>query len=55
MIHVAYAYFVENGWFDNVSVNSLVKGHTKNSCDCNFNLLKLQWYNSTIYTWAQTL
>jgi len=49
------AYFVERGWFDKVNLIFLVKGHTKNDCDRMFNLLKVQWHKSNVYTFNQAL
>lgn len=49
------AYFVERGWFKSVNLIFLVKGHTKNDCDRNFNMLKIQWHPSNVYTFQQAL
>lgn len=49
------AYFVERGWFNKVNLIFLIKGHTKNSCDRMFNLLKVQWHHSNVYTFEQAL
>ena len=49
------AYFVERGWFKSVNMIFLVKGHTKNDCDRMFNLLKVKWHKSNIYTFKDAL
>ena len=49
------AYIVEAGWFNKVNIIFLVKGHTKNHCDRNFNLLKLEWHKRNVYTYAESL
>ena len=49
------AYFVERGWFKKVSFIFLIKGHTKNACDRMFNVLKVKWHNSNVYTLQQAL
>lgn len=49
------AYFVESCWFEKVNVIFLIKGHTKNSCDRNFNCLKSKWHKENVYTYQQTL
>ena len=32
-----------------------MKGHTKNDCDRNFNILKIKWHPSNVYTFKQAL
>ena len=49
------AYLVERGWFNKVNLIFLVKGHTKNDCDRMFNLLKIKWHKSNVYTFQQAL
>ena len=51
----ACAYFVEVGWFKEVSINFLIKGHTKNSCDRCFNLLKQQYHKNNVYSFSHCL
>ena len=51
----ACAYFVEVGWFKEVSINFLIKGHTKNSCDRCFNLLKQQYHKNNVYSFPHCL
>ena len=49
------AYFVERGWFKKVNFTFLVKGHTKNTCDRMFDLLKVKWHQSNVYSMDQAL
>ena len=42
------------GWVRRVNLIFLIKGHTKNACDRNFNLLKSQWRHSNVYTMENT-
>ena len=49
------AYFVERGWFKSVNMIFLVKGHTKNDCDRMFNLLKMKWHKSNVFTFKDAL
>ena len=49
------AYFVEHGWFKSVNMIFLVKGHTKNDCDRMFNLLKMKWHKSNVFTFKDAL
>ena len=49
------AYFVKGGQFKSVNLIFLVKGHTKNNCDRNFNMLKIKWHPSNVYTFQQAL
>ena len=49
------AYIVAAGWYKNVNVILLVKGHTKNSCDRSFNLLKHKWNKTNVYTYQQAV
>ena len=49
------AYLVERGWFKKVNFTFLVKGHTKNTCDRMFDLLKVKWHQSNVYTMDQAL
>ena len=48
------AYVKELAWAKAVNLTFLIKGHTKNACDRNFNLLKREWRNRNIYTMEQT-
>ena len=54
MIIRTAAYIVEKGWAESVNLIFLIKGHTKNACDRNFNLLKKEWRHKNIYTMEQT-
>ena len=49
------AYMCEMGWFKRVNLIFLIKGHTKNSCDRMFNLLKIRWHRANVYTYQQSL
>ena len=43
-------YLVEMGYFEEVNFIFLVVGHTKNCCDRMFNLLKIQYRKSNVYS-----
>ena len=43
-------YLVEQGYFKNVEFIFYIRGHTKNVCDRLFNLLKIRYHKSDIYT-----
>ena len=43
------AYLQELGWFQDVNLIFLVKGHTKNEADCHFNLMKQDWRKRDVY------
>ena len=49
------AYFVEQGWFKKVNYIFLIKGHTKNACDRMFNMLKIKWHKSNVYSMEQAI
>ena len=49
------AYLCEVGYFKKVNFVFLVKGHTKNSADRMFNLLKQKWHKMQVYTYKQAL
>ena len=49
------SYFVERGQFNSVNLIFLVKENTKNQCGRMFNLLKLSWHKSNVYTFEQAL
>ena len=49
------AYMVEKGWFKRVNLVFLIKGHTKNTCDRMFNLLKKRWHHSNVFSFEQSL
>jgi len=49
------AYLCEVGYFKKVNFVFLVKGHTKNSADRMFNLLKHRWHKMQVYTYQQAL
>ena len=44
-------WLVEMGYFPRIRLIFLVKGHTKNSCDRLFNLLKLSYHRKNVYTY----
>ena len=44
-------WLVESGFFPEVKIVFLVKGHTKNAADRLFNLLKLSYHRKNIYTY----
>ena len=46
---------VEMGCAKQMNLIFLVKGHTKNSCDRNFNLLKTDWRKKDIFAMEDTL
>ena len=46
-------WLVEVGYFPKIRLIFLVKGHTKNSCDRLFNLLKINYHRLNIYTYDQ--
>ena len=46
---------VEGGFFSTVTVAFLVKGHTKNSCDRNFNAMKKIYHKRNIFTKDEVL
>ena len=46
---------VEGGYFSTVNVCFLVKGHTKNSCDRNFNSMKQHYHKKNAHTKEQAL
>ena len=48
-------YLVEKRYFTSVEFVFLIVGHTKNPCDRMFNLLKLSYRKSNIYTMEQTI
>jgi len=43
------AYLQELGWFQDVNLIFLVKGHTKNVADRHFNLMKQDWRKRDVY------
>jgi hypothetical protein len=43
-------YLVEKGYFKEVEILFYVRGHTKNACDREFNLMKLNFHKKNIYT-----
>ena len=49
------AYFVEQGLFKKVNYIFLIKGHTKNACDRMFNMLKIKWHKSNVYSMEQAI
>ncbi len=49
VLHLAL-YLVEQGYFKNVEFIFYIRGHTKNVCDRLFNLLKIRYHKSDIYT-----
>ena len=48
-------YLVEKRYFASVEFVFLIVGHTKNPCDRMFNLLKLSYRKSNVYTMDQTM
>ena len=54
MIIRSAALCIEMGWVKKVNLIFLIKGHTKNACDRNFNLLKSEWRKRDIFTMDQT-
>ena len=46
---------VEGGYFATAEVAFLVKGHTKNSCDRSFNLMKQYFHGKNVYTKSMAL
>ena len=48
-------WLMEAGFFEEVRITFLIKGHTKNQCDRLFNLLKMRWRKRNVYTFADTL
>jgi uncharacterized membrane protein len=46
-------YFVEAGYFAEVNMIFLVRGHTKNACDRCFNLLKNEFHDRQVYHFQQ--
>ena len=48
-----HVWIVEAGWFPEVNLIFLVKGHTKNACDRMFNLLKQEYHNKNIETFNE--
>ena len=48
-------WMVETQIFPRITLFFLVKGHTKNACDCLFNLVKLQYHRKNIYTYNDLL
>lgn len=48
-------YLVEKGYYATVEFVFLIVGHTKNPCDRMFNLLKMQYRKSNVYTMGQTI
>ena len=55
MVIRSAAMCVEMGCSKQMNLIFLVKGHTKNSCDCHFNLLKSDWRKKDIFTMEDTL
>ena len=43
------SYLQELGWFQDVNMIFLVKGHTKNEADRHFNLMKQDWRKRDVY------
>ena len=48
-------YFVERGYFESATFAFLIVGHTKNPCDRLFNLAKLTYRKSQVFTHDQFL
>jgi hypothetical protein len=48
-------YLVEKGYYKEVEVLFYVRGHTKNACDREFNLMKLNFHKKNIYTFNSSL
>ena len=48
-------WLVEVGYFPRIRLIFLIKGHTKNACDCLFNLLKLTYHKLNVYRYNQLL
>ena len=46
---------IESGYFSIINVCFLVKGHMKNSYDCNFNSIKQHYYKANVCTKEQAL
>lgn len=46
-------WLVEMGYFPRITLLFLVKGHTKNSCDRLFNLVKLDYHKQNTYTYDE--
>lgn len=44
-------YLVESGFYEEVEIIFYVKGHTKNTCDRSFNLMKKGYHKRDIYTY----
>ena len=42
-------YLQELGWFQDVNLIFMLKGHTKNEADCHFNLMKQDWRKRDVY------
>ena len=55
LILKAAAYLMEKNWFRRVTLIFLIRGHTKNSADRMFNLLKVHWRQTNVYTYQQAL
>ena len=52
VLHVLF-YIVQMNWSHLAHAHFLIHGHTKNTCDCLFNLLKMQWRKKNVYTSKQ--
>ena len=48
-------WLTEAGYFGEVAVSFLIKGHMKNLCDHLFNLLKTDYYHLNLYTKETTI
>ena len=51
----AAAMMMERGWFKRVNMIFLVKGRTQNSADRMFNLLKIHFWQTNVYSFEQAL
>jgi hypothetical protein len=48
-------YLVECGYYEEVEIIFYIKGHTKNTCDRSFNLMKKGYHKRDIYTYDSPL
>ena len=48
-------WLAEMAFFPKVSIQFLIKGHTKNAADRHFNLLKLEYHKRNIYTYGHLI
>ena len=53
VLHTA-PYLIKSELFENVNLIFLIKGHTKNMCDCMYNLMKQNYSKRNTYTKTET-